>query len=108
LTAAVRMGKNILIAGATSTGNTTLAGVLADAIPEQKCILIIEVTSELHIRKPHVESLESQADTHRGTITFDDLLKAILRHRPALLGKKQIIKRPRQHAITGTRPRSKE
>lgn len=82
LTTAVRNGQNILIAGATSTGKTTLAGVLADAIPERNRILIIEDTAELRIRKPHVVSAESQTDTHRSQITFDDLLRAILRHRP--------------------------
>jgi len=82
LTAAVREGQNILIAGATSSGKTTLAGVLADAIPEHERILLIEDTAELHIRKPHVVSAESQTDTHRSQISFDDLLKAVLRHRP--------------------------
>jgi pilus assembly protein CpaF len=82
LTAAVRDGKNILIAGATSTGKTTVANVLTDAIPEHERILVIEDTAELHIRKPHVVSAESQTDTHRSQITFEDLLKAILRHRP--------------------------
>lgn len=82
LTAAVRGGKNILIAGATSTGKTTVANVLADAIPEHERILVIEDTAELRIRKPHVVSVESQLDTHRGQITFDDLLRAVLRHRP--------------------------
>lgn len=82
LTAAVRDGKNILIAGATSTGKTTVANVLADAIPDHERILVIEDTAELHIRKPHVVSAESQTDTHRSQITFEDLLKAVLRHRP--------------------------
>jgi len=82
LTTAVREGQNILIAGATSSGKTTLAGVLADAIPEHERILLIEDTAELHIRKPHVVSAESQTDTHRSQISFDDLLKAVLRHRP--------------------------
>ncbi len=82
LTAAVGAGKNILIAGATSTGKTTLAGVLADAIPDHERILLIEDTSELHIPKPHVISLEAQHGTHRGAVDFDDLLKAVLRHRP--------------------------
>jgi pilus assembly protein CpaF len=82
LTSAVRDRKNILIAGATSTGKTTVANVLADAIPEHERILVIEDTAELCIRKPHVVSAESQLDTHRGNITFDDLLKAVLRHRP--------------------------
>jgi pilus assembly protein CpaF len=75
-------GQNILIAGSTGSGKSTLLGVLADAIPEHERILLIEDTAELHIRKPHVVSAESQTDTHRSQITFDDLLKAVLRHRP--------------------------
>ena len=82
LTEAVREGQNILIAGGTGSGKSTLLGVLADAIPEDERILLIEDTAELHIRKPHIVSTESQLDTHRSKITFDDLLKAVLRHRP--------------------------
>lgn len=82
LTDSVREGQNILIAGGTGSGKTTLLNVLADAIPENGRILIIEDTAELHIRKPHVVSAESQTDTHRTNVTFDDLLKAVLRHRP--------------------------
>lgn len=82
LTDAVRRGDNLLISGGTGTGKTTLLNVLADAIPEVERILIIEDTAELHLRKPHVVAEEAQTDTHRKTITFDDLLKAALRHRP--------------------------
>jgi pilus assembly protein CpaF len=78
----VRRGDNILIAGATASGKTTMISVLADFIPEDERILVIEDTAELHIRKPHVVSAESQTDTHRSAVTFDDLLKAVLRHRP--------------------------
>lgn len=78
----IRRGDNILIAGATASGKTTMLSVLADFIPEEDRILVIEDTAELYIRKPHVVSAESQTDTHRGTVTFDDLLKAVLRHRP--------------------------
>jgi pilus assembly protein CpaF len=82
LTDAVREGQNILIAGGTGSGKSTLLGTLADAIPEDERILLIEDTAELHIRKPHLVSTESQVDTHRSKVTFDDLLKAVLRHRP--------------------------
>jgi pilus assembly protein CpaF len=82
LTEAVRQGQNVLIAGGTGTGKTTLLNVLADAIPEHERILTIEDTAELYIRKPHIVSAESQTDTHHSKITFDDLLKAVLRHRP--------------------------
>ena len=82
LTKAVSTGQNILIAGGTGSGKTTLLNVLADAIPEDERILIIEDTAELHVRKPHIVSVESQTDTHHNQVTFDDLLKATLRHRP--------------------------
>ena len=82
LTKAVARGTNILIAGGTGSGKTTLLNVLADAIPNDERILIIEDTAELHIRKPHVISAEAQLDTHKSAITFDDLLKSVLRHRP--------------------------
>ncbi|HEY0758750.1 MAG TPA: ATPase, T2SS/T4P/T4SS family [Acidisarcina sp.] len=82
LTNAVRAGENILIAGGTGTGKTTLLNVLADAIPDCERILTIEDTAELHIRKPHVISAEAQLDTHRSAVTFDDLLRSVLRHRP--------------------------
>src|SRR6266849_6765160 len=82
LSDAVRLGDNILISGGTGTGKTTLLNILADAIPDEERILIIEDTAELHIRKPHVVAEEAQTDTHRNPVTFDDLLKAALRHRP--------------------------
>jgi pilus assembly protein CpaF len=79
---AVRRGDNILVSGGTGTGKTTLVNILANSIPDTDRILIIEDTAELAIRKPHVVSAEAQLDTHKSAITFDDLLKAILRHRP--------------------------
>ena len=82
LTTAVRDGQNILVAGGTGSGKTTLLNVLSDAIPETDRILTIEDTAELSIRKPHIVSAESQTDTHKGQVSFDDLLKAVLRHRP--------------------------
>lgn len=79
---AVRRGDNMLISGGSGTGKTTLLNVLADAIPEEERILIIEDTAELYLRKPHVIAEEAQTDTHRKAVTFDDLLRAALRHRP--------------------------
>lgn len=79
---AVRRGDNVLVSGGTGTGKTTLVNILADSIPDEERILVIEDTAELAIRKPHVVSAEAQLDTHKSAITFEDLLKAILRHRP--------------------------
>jgi pilus assembly protein CpaF len=82
LAESVRRGDNILISGGTSSGKTTLLNVLADCIPAEERILILEDTAELHIRKPHVVCAEAQLDTHKTQIDFGDLLKAALRHRP--------------------------
>ena len=82
LAESVRRGDNILISGGTSSGKTTLLNVLADCIPAEERILILEDTAELRIRKPHVVSAETQLDTNKTQIGFGDLLKAALRHRP--------------------------
>jgi pilus assembly protein CpaF len=79
---AVRRGDNLLLSGATGSGKTTLANVLAGFIPENDRILILEDVAELYIRKPHVVSAEAQLDTHKSQVGFADLLKAALRHRP--------------------------
>jgi pilus assembly protein CpaF len=82
LAVAVQRGDNVLISGGTGSGKTTLLNVLAGFIPAQERILVLEDTAELYIRKPHVISAEAQLDTHKNQISFADLLKAALRHRP--------------------------
>jgi pilus assembly protein CpaF len=78
----IRNGKTILISGGTGTGKTTLLNILAQAIPEQERIVVIEDTAELRIQKPNVLAVECQTDTFKARISFDDLLKSALRWRP--------------------------
>ena len=78
----IAAGKTLLISGGTGTGKTTLLRILADTIPEDERIVVIEDTSELHIQKPNILSVECQMDTFKASITFDDLLKSALRWRP--------------------------
>jgi pilus assembly protein CpaF len=59
-----------------------LLRILANAIPEQQRIVVIEDTSELHIQKPNILSVECQTDTFKSAVSFDDLLKSALRWRP--------------------------
>ncbi len=59
-----------------------LLRILADFIPEQERIVVIEDTSELHIQKPNILAVECQTDTFKANISFDDLLKSPLRWRP--------------------------
>ena len=74
--------KTLLISGGTGTGKTTLLNILAQAIPEQERIIVIEDTAELRIEKPNVLAVECQTDTFKARISFDDLLKSALRWRP--------------------------
>jgi pilus assembly protein CpaF len=78
----IRSGKTLLISGGTGTGKTTLLRILADFIPDQERLVVIEDTSELQIRKPNIVSAECQTDTFKANISFDKLLKSALRWRP--------------------------
>ncbi len=78
----IRSGKTLLISGGTGTGKTTLLRILADFIPEQERLVVIEDTSELQIQKPNILAVECQTDTFKTNITFDDLLKSALSWRP--------------------------
>jgi pilus assembly protein CpaF len=82
LAAQIAAGRTVLISGGTSTGKTTVLRVLANAIPDDQRIVVIEDTSELHIKKPNMLAVECQTDTFKATVTFDDLLKSALRWRP--------------------------
>ena len=78
----IKNGKTVLISGGTGSGKTTVLNILAEAIPEEERIVVIEDTSELRIRKPNVLAVECQTDTFKARISFDDLLKSALRWRP--------------------------
>jgi pilus assembly protein CpaF len=78
----IAAGKTLLISGGTSTGKTTLLRILANAIPAEQRIVVIEDTAELQIRKPNILAVECQTDTFKASISFDDLLKSALRWRP--------------------------
>ena len=75
--------QNILISGGTGSGKTTLLNILADSIPDDERILLIEDTAELNIRKSNLVRFETRREqTGRPAVTVRDLLKASLRHRP--------------------------
>jgi len=79
----VQTRHNILISGGTGTGKTTLLNILADCIPEEERILLIEDTAELYIRKSNLVRFETRREQPGlPSVTVRDLLKASLRHRP--------------------------
>jgi pilus assembly protein CpaF len=79
----VRNRQNILISGGTGSGKTTLLNILADSIPDDERILLIEDTAELNIRKSNLVRFETRREQAGiSAVTVRDLLKASLRHRP--------------------------
>jgi pilus assembly protein CpaF len=75
--------KNILIAGSTGSGKTSLLNVLGKFIPADERVLLIEDTSEIHMGQDNLVRFEArQPQNGLPAVTIRDLLKASLRHRP--------------------------
>lgn len=75
--------KNILIAGGTGTGKTTLLNILGKFIPSDERILLIEDTSEIQMDQDNLVRFEArQPQNGLPAVSIRDLLKAALRHRP--------------------------
>jgi pilus assembly protein CpaF len=84
LAACVRGRANIVISGGTSSGKTTLLGVLSAFIPVDERIITIEDAAELRLANPHVLRLEARPANveGRGEVTVRDLVRNALRMRP--------------------------
>ena len=80
----VLTNRNIMIAGGTSSGKTTLLNALTEVIPSDQRIITIEDTFELQLKQPHVVSLETRRDVGPGQkpVTMRDLFNSSLRMRP--------------------------
>jgi pilus assembly protein CpaF len=81
---AVVAGWNVLVAGATSAGKTTLLNALSRAIPHTERVVTIEETAELRLAQPHVVRLEARPPNAEGVgeVTVRALVRAALRMRP--------------------------
>jgi pilus assembly protein CpaF len=81
---AVVAGWNLLVAGGTSAGKTTLLNALSAAIPASERVVTIEETAELRLRQPHVVRLEARPANAEGAggVAVRDLVRAALRMRP--------------------------
>ena len=79
LVRAVAARKNILVAGGTSTGKTTLTNaLLAEVAKTDDRVVLIEDTRELQCAAPNLVSLR----TKDGVATLSDLVRSALRLRP--------------------------
>ena len=81
---AVAAKQNIIVAGGTGSGKTSLLNTLSSFIDENERVVVIEDSRELQLSLPHVVQLECVAPDAkgRGRITTRDLFKATLRMRP--------------------------
>jgi type IV secretion system protein VirB11 len=76
---AVAARKNILVAGGTSTGKTTLTNaLLAEVAKTSDRVVLIEDTRELQCKAPNLVALR----TKDGVVTLSDLVRSSLRLRP--------------------------
>ncbi len=80
----VGAGCNVLVAGGTSAGKTTLLNALSGAIPDVERVVTIEETAELRLRQPHVVRLEARPPNAEGAgaVSVRELVRAALRMRP--------------------------
>ena len=79
LRAAVADRRNILVAGGTSSGKTTLVNaLLAELAGGEDRIILIEDTRELQCAAPNTVALR----TREGAVTLTDLVRSALRLRP--------------------------
>jgi pilus assembly protein CpaF len=80
----VKVGKNLIVSGATSSGKTSVLNVLSGLIPENDRILVLEDASELQLQQTHKVCFETRKPDEygKGEVTIRDLLHSALRLRP--------------------------
>jgi pilus assembly protein CpaF len=84
LEAAVASGLNIIVAGGTQAGKTTLLNCLAAAIPARERVITCEEVFELRIPLPDVVAMQTRQPNLEGTgeVRLRRLVKEALRMRP--------------------------
>jgi pilus assembly protein CpaF len=76
LRAIMQAGLNVVVAGGTSSGKTTILNALTEFIPHDERIVTVERIAELQVRHPHVISLETRPPNSegQGEVTMRDLI----------------------------------
>jgi len=84
LEAAVVNRRNVIVAGGTGTGKTTMLNCLSAFIPDKERVVTIEDTAELQLKKAHVVTLQGRQSNQEGagSVTIRDLVRNALRMRP--------------------------
>lgn len=81
---AVKLKKNIIVSGGTSTGKTTFFNAVIKEIPPTERVITCEDARELELDHlpNHVHLLASKGGQGRSKVTMQDLIEACLRLRP--------------------------
>jgi len=76
--------QNVVIAGGTASGKTSMLNALSAFIPDDERVVVIEDSKELQLQRDHVVTLEARpADAEgRGAISIRQLFHITLRMRP--------------------------
>ena len=84
LEALVKLHKNVIVSGGTSSGKTSVLNALSSFIPNNERVLVIEDASELQLQQEHVVSFETRKHDKNGNgeVTIRDLIVSSLRLRP--------------------------
>jgi pilus assembly protein CpaF len=84
LSALVQSKQNLMIAGGTGSGKTSLLNMLTTYVPDGERIAVIEDSKEVQVQKQHVVYMEARpADEHgQGAVSIRELFRATLRMRP--------------------------
>ncbi|MBN1122055.1 MAG: CpaF family protein [Anaerolineae bacterium] len=84
LNACVKASLNILVAGGSSCGKTTLLNVLSGYIPDGERVVTLENAAELQLQQEHIVRLETRPENieGEGEITIRDLVVNSMRMRP--------------------------
>jgi pilus assembly protein CpaF len=84
LRALVASKLNVVVAGGTGSGKTSMLNALSSYIPEEERVVVIEDSRELQLQRQHVVQLEARPPDPkgRGQVSVRDLFRATLRMRP--------------------------
>jgi pilus assembly protein CpaF len=79
LKSAIRARRNILVAGGTGSGKTTVLNLLAEEIPPDERVIVVEAFLELQVNHPRVVRLSSDISPD---LSYADLIGTAAKMRP--------------------------